>query len=451
MYNSYNSLRDNIQKDIENQKSVLNKFPEHISRPITQSCSKYLSQFTSFNYHLKSDSSNPSSSSNTTSTSSSQKQAQSSNNPQQTSSLSTNSNNNSNLINNQNLANNNSSSNSSNTGSNLTDSNSEKLNIIQLETAEQVNWTLENLMYGLTLSLEYQDIIKDCWNVYHDWLSVLLDEPKQFVPQPIKDDPINYSKKMLWHVYHLFISRKESQQLKTSDLTKHIMMCHGVLILIESIAKDSKLMQRDLWEEFLKFFLAINDAVLSPPFNREDFSEVLSSRIVATLFEIWLLACNKVFPSPSLWKSFQEFCSNWRHHVALVTEWNKVCFALTNRLLELIWWPESMSYCKTVITNDTNVAYDIHGIINSMNTETVIQAWFRFMHIVGKPIDFCDTTSISKSLEISRINRNAPLNNKDAFETFSINANFTCIKKLPVIFLECLKGNLSFENFNTIS
>ena len=154
----------------------------------------------------------------------------------------------------------------------------------QLETSEQVNWILESLMYGLTLSHDHQDIIKDSWNVYHDWLSVLLDEPKPFVPQPIKDDPMLYSKKMLWHLYHLFVPRKEA-----NAPTKHIMMCHAVLILIESIAKDSKLLKRDLWEDFLKFFLAINDAVLAPPFNKDDFSESLSSRIVATLFEIWYL------------------------------------------------------------------------------------------------------------------------------------------------------------------
>ena len=118
-------------------------------------------------------------------------------------------------------------------------------------------------MYGLTLSFEHLETIKDCWNVYHDWLSVLQDEPKIFVPQPIKDDPIIYSKKMLWHLYHLFVPRKDVQ-----GPYKHIIMCHGVLILIETIAKDSKLLNRDLWEEVLKFFLAINDAVLAPPFNK---------------------------------------------------------------------------------------------------------------------------------------------------------------------------------------
>jgi hypothetical protein len=66
-------------------------------------------------------------------------------------------------------------------------------------------------MYGLTLSLEHQDIIKDCWYIYHDWLSILVDESKPFLPQPIKDEPLIYSKKMLWHLYHLFVPRREAQ------------------------------------------------------------------------------------------------------------------------------------------------------------------------------------------------------------------------------------------------
>jgi hypothetical protein len=466
MYNNYNSLKESIQKEIDNQKSVLNKFPENISRPIAQSCSKYLAQFTSYQFIYKL----PPNNANSTAQSSVNNNANLNQDiniiNQQTSSsigvLTTNSTNPANL-NNQNINSTNThvpgdnvnlnvtsssnilaNTNNSSSGNDITNSindpisnhsesnNSEKINIIQLETAEQVNWTLENLMYGLTLSHEHLDIIKDCWNVYHDWLSVLLDEPKAFVPQPIKDDPIYYSKKMLWHLYHLFVPRKESLAP-----TKHIMMCHGVLILIEGIAKDSKLMKRDLWEEFLKFFLAINDAVLSPPFNKDDFGDILSSRIVATLFEIWLIACNKVFPSPSLWKTFQELCSNWRHHISLVIEWNRVCYALTNRLLELTWWPESSSSNTTFKPiNDTNVAYDIQTIIGMMNTETVTQSWFRFLHIIGKPIDFCDVISISKSLEIARANRLL----KDNENYINMSANFSCIKKLPIIFLEFIKG-----------
>ena len=123
----------------------------------------------------------------------------------------------------------------------------------------------------------------------------------------------------------------------------------------------------------------------------------MSSRLVATLFEIWLIACNKNFPSPSLWKTFQEMCSNWRHHLSLVIEWNRVTYALTNRLLEMLWLPnmcdENIIKKAANLTNsDTNAAYDIQKIINSMEVDKVIQSWYRFFHIIGNPIDFSNPT-----------------------------------------------------------
>jgi len=291
MYNNYNSLRDIIQKDIENQKSVLNKFPEHISRPITQSCSKYLAQFTSYQLPFKADNNKQQQqqqqNDHSTSKQSNQEKSNITNisNELNNDNLNNTANNLTNIDNNSNQATNlatdiniennfndnsinnltinstpttttttttaTTTTNSATNNNTETTHNHEKINIIQLDTVEQVNWTLENLMYGLTLSLEYQEIIKDCWNVYHDWLSVLLDEPKQFVPQAIRDDPLNYSKKMLWHLYHLFTPRNKEQStvaIKTNELTKHVMMCHSVLMLIETIAKDSKLLQQDLWE-----------------------------------------------------------------------------------------------------------------------------------------------------------------------------------------------------------
>ena len=122
----------------------------------------------------------------------------------------------------------------------------------------------------------------------------------------------------------------------------------------------------------------------------------MSSRLVATLFEIWLIACNKNFPSPSLWKTFQEMCSNWRHNLSLVIEWNRVTYALTTRLLEMLWLPDSNEQNNLntirkqvpIMNSDTNAAFDIQILINSMEVDKVIQSWYRFFHIIGNPIDF---------------------------------------------------------------
>jgi hypothetical protein len=46
------------------------------------------------------------------------------------------------------------------------------------------------------------------------------------------------------------------------------MICHAVLILLEDIAKNSKMLNNDLWENLLKFILSINNSVLSLPYNK---------------------------------------------------------------------------------------------------------------------------------------------------------------------------------------
>jgi len=152
MYQNYTSLRETIHKEIDNQKSVLNKFPEHISRPITQSCSKYLAQFTSHQLPFKSEK-------DLTGPASQHRQSVSNSSNQ-----STNFNNLSNTPNPANVNSNNSANlhsstyqnspvsinsvqntvgNQSNSGQASSNDNADKGNIIQLDSQEQVNWTLE--------------------------------------------------------------------------------------------------------------------------------------------------------------------------------------------------------------------------------------------------------------------------------------------------------------------
>ena len=90
-----------------------------------------------------------------------------------------------------------------------------------------------------------------------------------------------------------------------------------------------------------------------------------------------------------------------------------------------------------------------------------MQAWFRFLHIIGRPVDFGDTSAIVKQLEqaVRFPLRNLPANldsaspalpvtvTTTATTTSSTNANtaiqisnYACVRKMPVIFLEVMKG-----------
>ena len=64
--------------------------------------------------------------------------------------------------------------------------------------------------HGLSLPLVEHETIKDCVNIYCEWLSgaLLPAPPKACVPLPIVEEPNRYSRKIIAHLYHLFVPRK---------------------------------------------------------------------------------------------------------------------------------------------------------------------------------------------------------------------------------------------------
>lgn len=60
-------------------------------------------------------------------------------------------------------------------------------------------------------------------------------------------------------------------------------------------------------------------------------AEKLAEKLMAVLFEVWLLACARYFPTPPYWKTAREMLANWRHHAPVVEQWSRVTCALTSR------------------------------------------------------------------------------------------------------------------------
>lgn len=77
-----------------------------------------------------------------------------------------------------------------------------------LTTDQEVLWCMEVVCYGLSLPLTEHDTIKDCVNVYCEWLTALLPQPKLCVPQPLINDPNLYARKIIQHFHNLFVPRK---------------------------------------------------------------------------------------------------------------------------------------------------------------------------------------------------------------------------------------------------
>uniref|UniRef100_A0A8W8IDH7 Ral GTPase-activating protein subunit alpha/beta N-terminal domain-containing protein n=1 Tax=Magallana gigas TaxID=29159 RepID=A0A8W8IDH7_MAGGI len=137
----------------------------------------------------------------------------------------------------------------------------------QLDSDKEVKWAMEVLCYGLGLPLTELDTIKECVNVYCNWLTACMPpSPNQPpIPPPIRDDPDPYIQDMIHHLLNLFVPRPGSD---VDSVRKQAVFCHRVLRQIQAIAKESTILSRESWETLLKFLLAANDSLLSPPLEK---------------------------------------------------------------------------------------------------------------------------------------------------------------------------------------
>ncbi|XP_054710281.1 ral GTPase-activating protein subunit beta-like isoform X3 [Uloborus diversus] len=289
-----------------------------------------------------------------------------------------------------------------------------------LTSDREVQWCMEVICFGLGLPLSEHEAIRDCVNVYCEWM-LALTKPKVCVPKSICEDPNTYTRKMLNHLYNLFLPRPDNS---ADIINRQALYCHRVLRTIETVAQESAVIDRETWDALLLFLLAINDTLLAPPSVPDDIGSHLCERILGVLLEVWLLACHRSFPSPSLWKTFRELACSWRHRIALVDQWNRVNLALTSRVLQFMY---GSNFPNIKLSDD-----DAHLVPSEMSNECIAQAWFRFLHTLGNPVDLCRPEVISQTPK---------------FYHFALSSEMVvdpcqhpCLAVLPQIFYKAMKG-----------
>lgn len=289
-----------------------------------------------------------------------------------------------------------------------------------LASDKEVQWCMEVICFGLGLPLSEHEAIRDCVNVYCEWM-LALTKPKVCVPKCICEDPNLYTRKMLNHLYNLFLPRNDNS---ADIINRQALYCHRVLRTIETVAQESTVIDRETWDALLLFLLAVNDTLLAPPSVPDDIGSHLCERILGVLIEVWLLACHRSFPSPSLWKTFRELACSWRHRIALVDQWNRVNLALTSRVLQFMYG----SHFPNIKLSDD----DTHLVPSDMSNECIAQAWFRLLHTLGNPVDLCRPEVISQTPK---------------FYHFALSSEMVidpcqhpCLALLPQIFYKAMKG-----------
>ncbi|XP_024939049.1 ral GTPase-activating protein subunit beta isoform X11 [Cephus cinctus] len=290
-----------------------------------------------------------------------------------------------------------------------------------LNTDREVQWCMEVICFGLSLPLAEHDTVRDCVNVYCEWLSALYSSPKISVPRPIVEDPNFYARKIISHFHNLFVPRKGEG---ADTINRQAVLCHRVLRTLQQVARGPATLERETWESLLLFLIGINDALLAPPAVREDAGEQLCERVLGVLLEVWLVACERNFPSPPLWRTLRESCLRWRHRLALVEQWNRVCLALTAKLLQIMYGP---TFPELKISEE-----DAQLVPPTMSDEAVAQAWYRLLRTVGDPVDLCRPAVVSQT--------QAFLQYAIASPNIMDPCQHPCLQGLPQIFLKAIKG-----------
>ncbi|XP_050058118.1 ral GTPase-activating protein subunit beta isoform X4 [Aphis gossypii] len=293
----------------------------------------------------------------------------------------------------------------------------------KLAKDNEVTWCMEVICYGLSLPLSEHDTIRDCVHIYCDWLSALYETPKLSVPKPVCNDPNLYARKIISHFYNLFVPRKGEG---TDAINRQAVLCHRVLRTLHDLSRTSKIIEPETWEALLLFLLAINDALLAPPTVKEDVGEELCERVLSVLIEVWLVACARCFPSPSLWKTLREMAVTWRHRTALIHQWNRVNLALTARVLTFMYGP---GFPQLKIPNE-----DIHLIPSGMSNHTIAQSWFRLLQTIGNPADLSRPTTISRTPKFLQAALSDP--NHRLVDP----SNHPCLNVLPYNFYVAIRG-----------
>jgi hypothetical protein len=87
---------------------------------------------------------------------------------------------------------------------------------------------MDVIAFGLSLSLNDHETIKDCVNVYCEWLTCTLPQPRISVPKPIIDDPNLYTRKIIAHLHNLFVPRQGEGKQSYNRTTQNFFSKHSM-------------------------------------------------------------------------------------------------------------------------------------------------------------------------------------------------------------------------------
>jgi len=294
---------------------------------------------------------------------------------------------------------------------------------VDLVTEKEVKFTEEILCYALSLSFtddKSVQTVKDAVRLYCDWLRVVVD-PSERIPLPVRKNPEPHLKRILEHLQNLFVPRVERRWL---DVQYNL--CKTVLKAVLTVCKEATSLEASTWETILLFFLAIADTLLAPPLATGGLADLLGSELIKTVFEVWLVACAKNFPTPTFWKTLTDFVQGWRHHYAVIDWWSRFTAVLTRNVIQS---SHGASYPELLVPEEDK------GLVYPMVQETMTLAWYQFLRVISNPVELTDTSKFARRDKFVQM---AKLNGRN--DQMLSTLNHPCLQKLPENFLRVMQG-----------
>ncbi len=297
-----------------------------------------------------------------------------------------------------------------------------------LTTPEQVEWTMQVVGYGFTLSLQEKTLIGQCISVYENWLAALFVD-RRSIPAPIRANPDHYTQVIFGQFCELFYPRMRLAE--GVYLEDHEALCRRVTKITQAIVRNKSVrLSRDSWNALFCYLLRVSDTLLSPPVDPASLGSLLCDDLVGVLFEAWLRACVDYFPTPNLWKSLRELCGKWRHHRSLVEQWNKLMYTLTYYVISLLYTPKYLLQVGNLPEQDSYY----RQVLADMPNDALVQCWFRMLHTLGNPVELAYPSKIASLPAFQKALADAEK------QPQRLAPSTYCFADLPAIFLEAMRG-----------
>ncbi|UJR09856.1 hypothetical protein I4U23_014078 [Adineta vaga] len=251
---------------------------------------------------------------------------------------------------------------------------------------KDLKWALEVFAFGFTC--EQSSIYQLCANIYVEWLKVFESTSmnSNSIPSILREKTEFYWSQMFWHLYHLFVTHNE----KPADLLTKSMYTHKVLRQLQTMISQTEL-SVDLWHILLQVFLAIGDAVLSPSYRtNEEGGAVMSHRLVPSIYQVFMVAVDKVHIPPGLWRTFRDYAVTWRHRPAVVYDWAQLTCVLASAVVHKLWWSDLVPL--QYVCSETDQGEYVQKIIDSLSLSRLVITWIQFLTILQNPSECGDVS-----------------------------------------------------------